>query len=200
MPCSWRRRAPQFALRRARCLPHAGGQAQNIIGKVFGLLPGVESVAFAAGLTVSKSGEMTVVDTDKKWILVAQDAAAYVQTNPSLLSLLINVSQGGPLVDFGGGPITPEAAERRQRQTFLDAEWRQFLSGTLAGMTSLVRSWPMDSIVLAVHAKHASPLSFPFPFWNAQNGPDLTKMVAAIYAQDSGAASNICTGKYSQYH
>lgn len=175
----------------------SGGQTQQVIGKTFNLLPEVKSVAFDAGLTVDASGGMNVVDTDKKWILDSQDAAAYVQTEVSLLSLLVNVSQGAQPVDASGA-VAPDE-QGKQRQALLDAEWRQFLSGTLAGVTSLVQSWPLDSAVLAVHAKHAQPGNFPFTFWNGQNGPDLATMVAAIYAKVGASAKYICTGKYAQY-
>jgi hypothetical protein len=177
----------------------AGGQTQQVIGKMFKLLPEVESVAFDAGLMVGADGAMIVVDTDKKWILEGQDAAAYVQTNASLLSLLVNVSQGVQPVGASGGAVAPDE-QGKQRQALLDAEWKQFVGGTLAGLTSLVKSWPLDSAVLAVHAKHAQPSNFPFTFWNAETGPDLATMVAAIYGKVGDSAKYICTGKYADYH
>jgi hypothetical protein len=176
----------------------AGGQTQQVIGKTFNLLPEVKAVALDAGLTADAGGAMNVVDTDKKWILDSQDAAAYIQTEPSLLSLLVNVSQGTQPVD-SGGTVAPDE-QGKQRQALLDAEWQQFLSGTLTGVTSSVQSWPIDSGVLAVHAKHAQPGNFPYPFWNAQNSPDLATMVATIYKTIGTSAQYICTCKFAQYH
>jgi hypothetical protein len=180
----------------------SAGQTQQVIGKTFNLLPEVKAVALAAGLTVDASGAMSVVDTAKKWILEGQDAAAYLQTDVSLLSLLVNVSQGTQPVDGNDGNDSSEAPaeEEKQRQALLDVEWQQFLGGTLAGVTGLVQGWPLDSAVLAVHAKHAQPGNFPFSFWDAHNDPDLTAMVAAIYAKVGESAKYICSGMYAQYH
>jgi Domain of unknown function (DUF4157) len=207
-----------------------GGQAQNVIGKTFKLLSEIESVAFAAGLSVDADGTMKVVDTDKKWILDGQDAAAYVETNVSLLSLLVNVSQGVQPVDTGADaspswwpsffgpppvnvgqaaplvvvpPSTIAPVERdKQRQALLDAEWQQFVDGTLLGIDSLVQraNWAtlksdvrLKSAILAAHAKHSRPGIFGYSFWTDQNSPDLEKMVAAIYEHASSAAHLICT-------
>ena len=144
---------------------------------------------------------MTVVDTEKKWILQGQDAAAYIQTEVSLLSLLINVSQGVQPVDGSASDSGTSSSieQSRQCQALLDAEWQQFLRGTLANMTSLVQGWPLDSAVLAVHAKHAQPGNFPYTFWNTQNGPDLATMVTAIYDKAGASAKYICTGKFAKY-
>ena len=131
---------------------------------------------------------MTVVDTDKKWILTGQDAAAYVQVTPSLLSLIVNISQG-TLPIAGADPAAAQNEQTKQRQTFLDAEWQQFLDGSLNGVSSLVKGWPLDSAVLAVHAKHAQPAKFPYSFWTAQNGPDLRTMVTALYATAGPSAA-----------
>ena len=179
----------------------SAGQAQRVIGNTFKLLPEVKAVAFAAGLTVNPDGAMTVVDTEKKWILQGQDAAAYIQTEVSLLSLLINVSQGVQPVDGSASDSGTSSSieQSRQCQALLDAEWQQFLRGTLANMTSLVQGWPLDSAVLAVHAKHAQPGNFPYTFWNTQNGPDLATMVTAIYDKAGASAKYICTGKFAKY-
>ena len=115
----------------------AGGQTQAIIGKTFDLLPEVKALAYAAGLIVSASGGMAVVNTDKKWILRDQDADAYIQVQTQLLSLLVDVSQGA--LPTGTGPPDEQAI---QRQTFLDVQWQQFLAGTLAGVTPRVRAGP----------------------------------------------------------
>ena len=172
----------------------SGGQTQSIIGKTFDLLPEVKAAAYAAGLIVSASGGMTVVDTDRKWILRDQDADAYIQVQTQLLSLLVNVSQGA--LPTGTGPPDEQAI---QRQTFLEVQWKQFLGGTLGGMTSRVQGWPIDSAVLAVHAKHAQPADFPFTFWDDHPSPDLAKMVAAIHAQAPQGAGYICTGMYGKF-
>jgi len=179
----------------------SAGQAQWVIGNTFKLLPEVKAAAFAAGLTVDPNGAMTVVDTEKKWILQGQDAAAYLQTEASLLSLLINVSQGVQPVDGSANDTSTSSSieQSKQRQALLDAEWQQFLRGTLANMTSLVEGWPLDSAVLAVHAKHAQPGNFPYTFWNTQNGPDLATMVTAIYDKAGVSAKYICTGKFAKY-
>lgn len=172
----------------------SGGQTQSIIGKTFDLLPEVKAVAYAAGLIVSASAGMTVVDTDKKWILRDQDADAYIQVQTQLLSLLVDVSQGA--VPTGTGPPDEQAI---QRQTFLDVQWQQFLGGTLAGVTPRVQGWPIDSAVLAVHAKHAQPADFPYTFWEGHPSSDLATMVAAIYAKAPKGAGFICTGMYANF-
>ncbi len=172
----------------------AGGQTQAIIGKTFDALPEVKALAFAAGLIVSASGGMAVVDTDRKWILRDQDADAYIQVQPQLLSLLVDVSQGE--VPTGTGAPDEKAI---QRQTFLDVQWQQFLAVTLAGVTPRVRGWPLDSAVLAAHAKHAQPADFPYGFWEAHPSSDLATMVAAIYAKAPQGAAYICTGPYGQF-
>jgi hypothetical protein len=179
----------------------SGGQTQQVLGKMFDLAPELEPVAFAAGLIVDASGDMTVVDTEKGWILDGQDAAAYLQTSTSLLSLLVNISQGvQPLNGGGGAGATSSPEQSKQRQALLDAEWQQFLKITLAGMTTLVQSWPLDSAVLAAHAKHAQPGNFPFSFWDSHNNSDLSAMVDAIYDKVGDSAKYICTGKYAAFH
>ena len=67
-------------------------------------------------------------------------------------------------------------------------------------MSSLVKGWPLDSAVLAVHAKHAQPAKFPYSFWTAQNGPDLRTMVTALYATAGPSAEYITGNKYAPYH
>jgi hypothetical protein len=62
-----------------------------------------------------------------------------------------------------------------------------------------VKGWPLDSAVLAAHAKHAQPADFPYSFWEAHQSPDLATMVAAIYAQAPGGAPYICTGMYGRF-
>jgi hypothetical protein len=172
----------------------SGGQTQSIIGKTFDLLPEVKTVAYAAGLIVSASGGMTVVDTDKKWILHDKDADAYIQVQTQLLSLLVDVSQGA--LPTGTGSPDEQAI---QRQTFLDVQWQQFLRGTLAGLTPRVQGWPIDSAVLAVHAKHAQPADFPYTFWDDHPSSGLAQMVAAIYAKAPQGAGYICTGMYAKF-
>lgn len=172
----------------------SGGQTQAIIGKTLDLLPEVKAVAYAAGLIVSASGGMAVVDTDKKWVLHNQDADAYIQIQTQLLSLLVDVSQGA--LPTGTGPPDEQA---KQRQTFLDVQWQQFLGGTLAGVTPRVQGWPIDSAVLAVHAKHAQPADFPYTFWDDHPSSDLATMVAAIYAKAPKGAEYICTGIYGKF-
>ena len=172
----------------------SGGQTQAIIGRTFDLLPEVKAMAYAAGLIVSPSGGMAVVDTDKKWILRNQDADAYLQVQPQLLSLLVDVSQGA--LPTGSGAPDEQAI---QRQTFLDVQWQQFLAGTLAGVTARVQGWPIDSAVLAVHAKHAQPADFPYTFWDDHPSSDLATMVAAIYAKAPQGAGYICTGMYAKF-
>jgi hypothetical protein len=172
----------------------SGGQTQSIIGKTFDLLPEVKAVAYTAGLIVSASGGMVVVDTDKKWILRDQDADAYIQVQTQLLSLLVNVSQGALPTSTG----RPDE-QAIQRQTFLDVQWQQFLAGTLAGVTRRVQGWPIDSAVLAVHAKHAQPADFPYTFWDDHPSSDLATMVAAIYAKAPQGAGYICTGMYAKF-
>jgi hypothetical protein len=177
----------------------SAGQGQQVLAKTFDALPEVKAAAFAAGLTADSSGGMTVVDTDKKWILTGQDAAAYVQVTPSLLSLIVNISQG-TLPIAGADPAAAQNEQTKQRQTFLDAEWQQFLDGSLNGVSSLVKGWPLDSAVLAVHAKHAQPAKFPYSFWTAQNGPDLRTMVTALYATAGPSAEYITGNQYAPYH
>ena len=63
-----------------------------------------------------------------------------------------------------------------------------------------IQSWPLDSAVLAVHAKHAQPGNFPYSFWTGGKGPALQTMVDAIYDKVGASASYICSGKYAAYH
>jgi hypothetical protein len=172
----------------------SGGQTQAIVGRTFDLLPDVRALAYAAGLIVSASGGMAVVDTDRKWILRDRDADAYIQTQTQLLSLLVDVSQG----DVPTGTGSPDD-QTKQRQTFLDVQWKQFLGGTLAGVTPRVRGWPIDSAVLAAHAKHAQPADFPYGFWEDHPSSDLGTMVKAIYAKAPQGAGYICTGMYARF-
>jgi hypothetical protein len=176
----------------------SGGQTQQVIGKTFSILPEVTALALDAGLIVDAKGEMSVVDVDKRWILSSQDAMAYLQTDVSLLSLLVNVSQGTQPVD-ASGTVAPDQ-QTKQRQALLEVEWQQFLNGTLANLPSSIKSWSLDSAVLAVHAKHAQPGNFSYGFWNASNSPDLTLMVRAIYDKVGDSAKYICTGPYAGYH
>jgi hypothetical protein len=181
----------------------SGGQTQAILGKTFDLLPEVKAVAFDAGLIVSSSGPVTVVDTDKKWILHDQDADNYLQTQTQLLSLLVDVSQGAvPVAAAGGGTGPPGVSpdeQSKQRQTFLDVQWQQFLAGTLAGISGRVQGWPLDSAVLAAHAKHALPATFPYSFWESHPSSDLGTMVKTIFATAGDAGANICNGKYANF-
>ncbi len=171
----------------------AGGQTQELLGKTLDALPAVKAVAHAAGLIVVATGDMVVVDTDKKWILHGHDADIYIQTQTQLLSLLVDVMQGA-VPTAAGGPD-----ETTQRQNWLDVQWKQFTGGTLAGLTGRVRGWPMESAVLAVHAKHAESDNFPYSFWESNPGPDLRAMVTAIHAKSPGSAWAICTGDYKQF-
>ncbi len=157
----------------------SGGQAQTVIGKTLNMLPAVKDVAFSAGLTADGKGRMQVVDTDRKWILEGQDAAAYVQTDQALLSLLVNVSQGAQPNVPGN---TVDASEQgKQRQAWLDAQWQTFLAAALSGIPAEILAWPIDSIVLATHTRHAISATFPWSFWASHNNPDLHAMVGAIY-------------------
>jgi len=157
----------------------SGGQAQKVIGKAFNMLPAVKDVAFSAGLTVDGKGGMQVVDTDSKWILDGQDAAAYVQTNQALLSLLVNVSQGAQ-PDVSGNTLDA-AAQAKQRQAWLDTQWRTFLAEALGGIPAEILAWPIESVVLATHTRHALSGTFPWSFWTSHNNHDLRAMVEAIY-------------------
>jgi hypothetical protein len=179
----------------------SGGQAQRIVGKTFKALPGVKATAFAAGLIVDETGTTTVVDPDKKWILTGADALNYLQTEPALLSLLVNVSQGVESTSSSptSGVVASSPEKEKQRQSFLDIEFQQFVDGTLNGLTGLVRSWPVESAVLAVHAKHAQPGNFPFTFWDSHSDPGLAAMVAAIFSAVGASARFICTGRYAAF-
>jgi len=102
-------------------------------------------------------------------------------------------------VDDSGKVAADE--QTRQRQAMLDAQYQQFLNGTMAGVSSsLVRNWPVESAVLAAHAKHGAPALFPYSFWSTANGPDLGTMVKAIFAKGGDdTAQNICTGPYAAF-
>ena len=171
----------------------AGGQTQELLGKTLDALPAVKTVAHEAGLIVVATGDMVVVDTDKKWILHGHDADIYIQTQTQLLSLLVDVMQGAVPTGAGG----PD--ETKQRQNWLDVQWKQFTGGTLAGITPRVQQWQMDSLVLAAHAKHAEPDNFPYSFWDSNPGPDLAAMVPAIFAKSPSSAWAICTGIYKKF-
>jgi hypothetical protein len=157
----------------------SGGQAQTVIGRALNMLPALKATSFSAGLTADGKGGMQVVDTDRKWILEGQDAAAYVQTDHALLSLLVNVSQG---VQPNAPGNTVDATEQgKQRQAWLDAQWQTFLAAALSGIPAEILAWPIDSIVLATHTRHAISATFPWSFWTSHNDPDLHAMVGAIY-------------------
>ena len=192
----------------------SGGQTQQVLGKTFKILPEVAKVAFDAGLTVDPGGAMAVVDPQKRWILNGQDAAAYLQTDTSLLSLLVNVSQGtqpvGPAQAAPSGAATGTTAgtttgattpdeQSKQRQGLLEAEWAEFVGVTLNGLTGLVKGWPIDSAVLAVHAKHGQPGNFPYGFWDSHSDPSLGAMVQAISDKVGASAKFIASGKYAAF-
>ncbi|MEV4315096.1 hypothetical protein [Actinocrispum sp. NPDC049592] len=80
----------------------AGGAAQRILGRVCSVLPEVAQAAFEAGLAVDGKGAMSVADPNRKWILDGEDAAAYVQTSPELLSFIVDISQGTQPTGPGG--------------------------------------------------------------------------------------------------
>jgi hypothetical protein len=177
----------------------SAGQTQSVIGRTFDALPDVKAVALAAGLIADAAGGMRVVDTDRKWILDGQDAAAYAQTNEALLSLLVNVSQGRQ-PGTSGKPLTA-AEQESQRQVWLDAQWQTFLNNALAGIPSTILNWPLDSAVLATHSRHGTPAYFPWSFWQAHPNSNLKAMMGAMYDQlkANNAMSwflNICDGKY----
>ena len=178
----------------------SAGQTQSVLGRTFDQLPDVKAVALAAGLVADAGGNMKVVDTDRKWVLDGQDAAAYVQTNEALLSLIINVSQGRQ-PGTSGKPLTA-AEQQQQRQAWLDAQWQTFLANALAGIPPAILGWPLDSAVLATHSRHGAPAYFTWSFWTAHPATDLKAMVGAIYdqLQANNAMSwffNICDGKYA---
>ena len=191
----------------------SGGQTQQVLGKTFKILPEVAKIAFDAGLTVDLGGAMAVVDPQKRWILNGQDAAAYLQTDTSLLSLLVNVSQGTQPVDPAqaapsgatAGTTAPAAGtaapdeQSKQRQGLLEAEWAEFVGVTLNGLTGMVKGWPIDSAVLAVHAKHGQPGNFPYGFWDSHSDPSLAAMVQAISDKVGASASFIASGIYAKF-
>jgi hypothetical protein len=159
----------------------AGTQVEQVIAKLFTALPEVKKVAFAAGLTMKGNDTLVVVDTDKSWILEGFAAAAYVQTNTALLSLFINASQGTQ-PDIAGKKPDAKAVES-QRQAMVNAQWEVYLSHAVAGIPGEILGWPLDSVALAVHSRHAIQNTFPWSFWQAHNDTDLRKMVRAIYHQ-----------------
>ncbi len=117
----------------------AGGQAETVIDKFFTAVPEVRAAAFAAGLAVS-GNNMFIVDTDKGWILEGLAAAAYLQTNTALISLLINASQG--VQSYQPGQAPPAAERDRQRQGMLNAQWQNFLERTLSGIPGASSAGP----------------------------------------------------------
>jgi hypothetical protein len=175
----------------------AGGGAQRILGRTISVLPEIGQAAFEAGLAVDAKGTISVVDTSRKWILDGDDAAAYVQTSPEPLSFIVDINQGTQPV--GQGPVGDDERDK-QRQTFLDAEWNEFMNGTMKGITPLVRGWAFDSAVLAVHAKHAAPGIFEYTFWDQHHNPDLATMVTAIFAAAGEPwGKSICIQQYAQF-
>ncbi len=176
----------------------AGTQVEQVIANLFDALPEVQKVAFAAGLKLKGRDTLVVVDTDKNWILEGFAAAAYVQTNTALLSLFINASQGTQ-PDIAGKKPDAKGVEG-QRQAMVNAQWEVYLSHAVAGIPGEILGWPLDSVALAVHSRHATPINFPWSFWQTHNDTDLRKMVRAIYHQlrDNKALSwfmPICNGE-----
>ena len=157
----------------------AGRQAETVIAKALDALPETKDVAFAAGLIAGEKGGMRVVDTDRKWVLEGPDAAAYVQTNQALLSLLVNLSQGTQTNTAGDAVSGDEQAE--QRQAWLDAQWQTFLAHALHGIPADILAWPLESVALATHSIHGAPGIFSWSFWAAHPDTDLRAMISAIY-------------------
>lgn len=155
-----------------------GGQGQTVINRFFTAVPALRAVAFAAGLVLDGS-KMIVVDTEKGWILEGASAATYVQTDTALLSLLINASQG--VQSYKPGETLPDAERDKQRQAVLNAQWQTFLERALGSIPGSVLAWPLDSVVLATHSRHAIEDTFPWSFWQAQSNTALRELVRALY-------------------
>jgi len=180
----------------------AGTQVEQVIGKFFDAVPAVKQVAFEAGLRVKGKDTLVVVDTDQGWILEGLAAAAYIQTNTALLSLIINASQG---VQPDSAKKKPDAAATNtQRQAMVNAQWDTFLDNALSGIPAEILGWPLDSVALAVHSRHAIQNTFPWSFWQTNNDTDLRKMVRAIYfklraTKQMGWLAAICNGIYKEH-
>ena len=183
----------------------AGKNAEKVMGKTLSALPEVKNLAFQAGLLVKQNktvDSFMVVDTNNKWILEGTDASNYVQTNKELLSLIINVTQGNQ-TQQPGQPLDDD--ERiKQRQAMLNAQWNTFLDGALRGIPAEILQWSIDSVVLAVHARHATESTFPWAFWMEHNNTDIKAMVSSIYQRLKETKQmywlvNICGGMYKHY-
>jgi hypothetical protein len=129
------------------------GQAQELMGDLFGRSPEAAGMFLAAGLAVD-GGEFVAVDTDRKWKLRGMDAELYVRANKDLMSLYVNVAQGTFLDDKADA--TPRTDTR---QAVLDANFATFLAHALAGNPPLGSD--VDLAALKVHAAHSGFLSWP---------------------------------------
>lgn len=177
----------------------AGGAGQAILGRTLALLPEVSEAAFAAGMIIAPSGNTTVVDIERGWILEGQDAINYILVSVPLLSFIVNVSEGTQATSKDKGEKVSETDRDRQRLAFLQEQWNEYQRLTLAGITPRIRSWPLESQVLAVHAHHGAPGLFPYTFWDVHDSSDLDDMVAAIYGKSSVWGPFICTGPFAKH-
>jgi hypothetical protein len=156
----------------------AGRQAEAIIRMALQKDADANAAAKDAGLAI-EGQDLVVVDTERGLVLHGVAAANYLQTDVTLLSFLVNLSQGSRLRQ--DGEALPTSTTLNRRQTWLDAQWHTFRAHTLAGMPTAIRTWPLDSTVLAVHARHAVPGHFPWGFWTAHANAELQSMVLAIW-------------------
>lgn len=181
----------------------AGTQAGQVIRKIFEALPEVKKLAFNAGLALDEN-KLLAVDTNKGWIVQGDDAAAYVQTDIALLSLLINVSQGTQ--SYSSEQALSDAERDKQRQTMLNAQWTTFLDNALQGIQASMLGWPDNSLILAVHSRHALQATFPWSFWESHstNKDNLRELVRDLYNQlqatnQRGWLFHICGGIYKPH-
>lgn len=187
----------------------AGNQPEQIYRHVFRALPTIKEAAFALGLTIIERGKtpnFVVVDLDAGVILEGLAAANYLQTDVVLLSFFVNVAQG---IQPNAASQNPDPAMRAaQRQTLLDAQFSTFDRNTIARLPRRLRVWPMDGLMLAIHAIHARPGYFDAAFWawHAERfGTTMSepKNIASSLLKrlksknEAGYLANICTGKYA---
>jgi hypothetical protein len=79
----------------------SGGGLQRLMKDVIDKSPEAKQAFFDVGIGMIEQKEIgrwdfqfTVVDTEKKWILVSTDAELFIRARPELLAVFVNVAQG----------------------------------------------------------------------------------------------------------
>jgi hypothetical protein len=123
----------------------------EMLNTLFEKNPEVRAIFWRAGFSFLDR-KLVVVDVDRGWKLRGLDAELYVRSNETLLSLMINVSQGEFLTD--GKTPTDQGQPKpddSMRQAVLDAQFQTFLKFTYRETDT----GDADVVALKAHARHA---------------------------------------------